>query len=291
MGRIVPIIVAGGVGSRLWPVSTPDLPKQFLPLKQGGTTFENTLRRVDNSDLFENPVVVCSDAHALIVHDKLKNKQAHIISEPLRRNTAPAFCVGTLMSQSLYDDSIVLILPADHHIPDIGLFQNAVRDAMPMAIAGHIVTLGIFPEFAHTQYGYIQKGDAIGGHGYRVQSFTEKPDIETAESYIKSGDYLWNAGIFMMPASVFISEIKKYYPDIYLYAQRALQNASIQGNVWTLDVDHFSLCPAISFDYAVMEHTDKASVLEVNFSWRDLGGWDALIEFDVDENSSQLKAI
>ncbi len=292
MNKIVPIIVAGGVGSRLWPVSTPDFPKQFLPLKQGGAAFGNTIRRVDNADLFESSVIVCSDSHVLIVQKILGNMPAHIICEPVGRNTAPAFTVGTIAVQEMYDDDkIILILPADHYIPDIELFQRAVMDAMPMAIAGHIVTFGIYPEFANTQYGYIQKGDILKNNGYRVKKFTEKPDVGTAETYIKSGDYLWNAGIFMMRASVFVNEMKTYMPDVALYADKAYKHSVIQDNIMVLERDDFCQCPAISFDYAVMERTEKASVLSVDFQWQDLGGWDSVMEFDVDENSSQLKAI
>ena len=280
--------MAGGVGSRLWPTSTPERPKQFIPLKTGGTTFDNALQRSENCDLFTPPVILCSSQHLkLIKEESLVPDEVLLICEPVGRNTAPACCVGALAAQKLYDDttSILLILPADHYIPDVAAFEMAVRAARPLAEEGHIVTFGIKPEFAHTQYGYIEKGDSLQNGAYRVETFTEKPDVETAEDYLRSGRYLWNSGIFMARADGLMADLTMHCPDIVLCTRQAWDHAENIGQngprTYLLDESAFAAAPKISLDYAVMERTHKACVLEVDFIWRDMGGWDALMEFDI----------
>lgn len=289
MKRIVPIIMAGGVGSRLWPTSTPERPKQFIPLKTGGTTFDNARCRSANRDLFAPPVILCAPQHQDLVKESYPDpEEAFLICEPVGRNTAPACCTGALVAQKIGGQDVpLLILPADHYIPDIAAFENAVKAAHLLAEEGYIVTFGIKPEFAHTQYGYIEKGAPLHNGASRVTTFTEKPDVETAEDYLRSGRYLWNSGIFMARADCLMSELTTYCPDIVLCTRQAWDHPENIGQngarTYLLEESAFAAAPKISFDYAVMERTHKACVLEVDFLWRDMGGWDALMEFSLFE--------
>jgi len=278
--KIVPVILAGGRGTRLWPTSTPDLPKQFIPLKAGGTTFGNSLARVQNTAIFTKPIIICAEQNLLIVERLTRGQDTQIICEPLGRNTAPACCIGGFAAQELAGSSaLMLIMPADHHIPDVKLFEESVQDAVFAAQSGKIVTFGIRPEFGCTEYGYIERGDEIANSVYQVKSFTEKPRIRTAQSYFKSGKYFWNAGIFLVRADVLLSEMKRHQSDILIYTQQAWENSRLEGYRRFLPPEIFEKLPKISFDYAVMEHTSLAAVLAARFKWQDLGGWDALMEF------------
>lgn len=280
--KVTPLIMAGGCGSRLWPVSTPEYPKQFLPLKMGGSPFDNALQRVSDREIFEPPIIICAAQHQNLIKDLTKEIDTDIICEPLGRNTAPACCVGAMAANTLRgDDSTLLILPADHYIPDLNHFGQAVLNAVPLVHAGHMMCFGIRPEFGHTEFGYIQLGSDIETNSFRVKSFTEKPNLELANQYLKSGRYLWNTGIYCIKSNMVLDEMKKFQPDIVLLSKQSWENAISNQGAYTLEETSFSICPKISFDYAIMEHTDKASVQIVDFEWRDLGGWDALMEFAV----------
>lgn len=278
--KIVPVILAGGHGSRLWPTSTPDLPKQFIPLKAGGTTFGNSLLRVQNPHLFSAAIVICAEHNLTLVENHTRGHNVHIICEPLGRNTAPACCMGSFAAQENSGASaLMLIVPADHYIPDIQLFEAAVENAVDAAMSGKIVTFGVHPEFGCTEYGYIERGQEIGNGVYHVKNFTEKPRIKAAQSYFKSGNYYWNSGIFLVRADILLEEMKLHQSDILLYAQEAWKNSKMVGEHRFLPLAIFEKLPKISFDYAIMENTDLACVLAANFEWQDLGGWDALMEF------------
>ncbi len=278
--KIVPVILAGGQGTRLWPTSTPNLPKQFIPLKVGGTTFSNSLMRVQNESIFLKPIILCAEENLLIVERLTRGIEPQIICEPLGRNTAPACCIAGFAAQAVSgEDALMLIMPADHHIPDIKLFEESVQDAIFAAQSGKIVTFGVRPEYGCTEYGYIERGDEIGNGVYHVKSFTEKPPIKTAQSYFKSGKYFWNAGIFLVRADVLLDEMKNHQSDILIYTQEAWVESRLDGHRRFLPSEIFEKLPKISFDYAVMEHTSRASVLAARFKWQDLGGWDALMEF------------
>jgi mannose-1-phosphate guanylyltransferase/mannose-6-phosphate isomerase len=229
--KIVPVILAGGHGTRLWPTSTPDLPKQFIVLKAGGTTFENSLLRVDNDAIFLKAIIICAEQNLLIVERLTRGQDTQIICEPLGCNTAPACCIGGFAAQELAGSSaLMLIMPADHYIPDVKFFEESVQDAVFAAQSGKIVTFGIRPEFGCTEYGYIERGDEIGNSVYHVKSFTEKPRTRTAQSYFKSCQYFWNAGIFLVRADVLLSEMQNHQSDILIYAQEAWAESRSEGN-------------------------------------------------------------
>lgn len=216
----------------------------------------------------------------MIVEHLIRGHDAHIICEPLGRNTAPACCIGGFAAQEQAGSSaLMLIVPADHYIPDILLFEEAVQAATSAAQSGKIVTFGVRPEFGCTEYGYIERGEDMGNGLYQVKSFSEKPRIKTAQAYFKDGGYYWSSGIFLVRADVLLDEIKTYQRQILLYAQEAWKNARIVNWNRFLPLDVFEKLPKISFDYAVMENTSLACVLGASFKWQDLGGWDALMEF------------
>lgn len=277
--KIVPVILAGGHGSRLWPTSTPHLPKQFIPLKAGGTTFGNSFARVQNADIFGSPVIICAEQNLTLVESLTRGHDTLIICEPIGRNTAPACCMGAFAAQEKGASALMLIVPADHYIPDIHLFEDAVMNAVAAAQSGKIVTFGLQPEFGCTEYGYIERGDDVGNGVYHVKSFTEKPRTKAAQSYFKDGGYYWNSGIFLVRADVLLDEMKNYQSDLFLYAQEAWQESEVINLHRHLPSRIFEKLPKISFDYAVMENTHLACVAVANFKWQDLGGWDALMEF------------
>ncbi len=285
--KIIPIILSGGQGTRLWPMSRQNMPKQFLPFLQGKSLFARTVDRVQNRDLFVDPIVVCSHEHRFLVQDILKKQQvdnAHIIVEPLGRNTAPAMAAALIAVQDLYpgldlEQAPCLILPADHFIPDMNAFNKIVSAAVPVAQAGKLLTFGITPSSPHTGFGYIQKGPTLPAqdvNAFIVKSFTEKPKMETAQSYLDQGGYYWNAGIFMGCAGVFLEEIKLFEPEMLEATCSAWQQAQTDLGDYFLNKDNFEQAKSISIDYAVMEKTNRASVVEATFEWSDLGSWDAM---------------
>lgn len=281
--KIIPIILAGGQGSRLYPHSTPELPKQFMPLKDGGTTFLNTLKRVENSNIFGTPIIICAEHNLDVVTYLCGNKDVRIITEPVGRNTAAACHIGARAAQDLTGDSDapVIILPADHYIPHVDAFEKAISRGADAVHKGYILTFGIRPEFGHTEYGYIEQGEEIGAGVFKVKEFIEKPKAKAAQTYFSEGRYFWNSGMFMVKADTLLTEVEAHHSTLYLYAEEAWANSVVDGQIRYLKSEIFGQIPKISFDYAVMEHTSKACVLEAGFSWRDLGGWDALLEFYV----------
>ena len=292
MKKIVPIIVSGGQGSRLWPMSRSSMPKQFIPIGESGKSlFQQTLERVDNKELFLPPLVICSKDHRFLVRDIAKNmgiKSMRTICEPIARNTAPAFCAGVLAAEDMYgEDVAVLILPADHFIPDARIFQDTIVKALPLLEQGKIITFGIHPTSPHTGYGYIERAEAVGA-GFGVKSFTEKPNIETAQKYLSSGQYFWNAGIFMVRPVDFIKEMKAFQPDVYTHVVSAYKDAEIDLDDYILNQNYFESAPKISFDYAVMEHTQDSCVVPADFTWYDLGSWDALWDISLKDDAENV---
>ncbi|OFW88915.1 MAG: mannose-1-phosphate guanylyltransferase/mannose-6-phosphate isomerase [Alphaproteobacteria bacterium RIFCSPHIGHO2_02_FULL_46_13] len=290
---MIPVILSGGSGSRLWPLSRTQYPKQFIALHNNHTLYQNTLLRL--SSIGTSPaIVVCNEDHRFVVAESTRELGLHwnkIILEPFGRNTAPAIAIAALTAlQSYGDDCILLILPADHIIENEAAFADAVKLAERAAIADKIVTFGVKPTEAHTGYGNIQIGQEVDSKIHAIQSFKEKPNQETAEKYLSSGNYLWNGGMFAFKASVFIEELQKYHPEILETARKAFDNAKSDLDFLRLDKKEFEKCPDISIDYAVMEHTDKGVVVMLDAKWSDVGAWDSVWQVsDKDENGNVCK--
>ncbi len=275
---MVPVILSGGSGTRLWPLSRPLYPKQFLALHSENTLFQETALRVNEIGL-DAPIIVCNEEHRFIVAENLRALNAEsqdIILEPVGRNTAPAIATAAYAAMKEGADPILLVLPADHVIEDVNAFGKAVKAAEKLAKKGHLVTFGIKPNEPHTGYGYIESGKAIDGDASEIKAFTEKPDEKTAEKFLKSGKYSWNSGMFCFKASVFLEELTKHHPDIAKQAKASFANSKKDLDFVRLDKDTFAKCEDISIDYAVMEKTDKGAVISLDANWNDVGSWDAV---------------
>ena len=289
-----PVILAGGNGSRLWPLSRQSFPKQFLALdgQDQGTMFQRTLARLQG--LEHSPaVVVSNENHRFIVAEQLrvaKIGSRRIILEPLARNTAPAIALAALEATDDGTDPVLLVLAADHHIPNEDAFRQAVQVAQAHAEAGRLVTFGITPTHPETGFGYIHCGQAVDQGGFAIAAFKEKPSPELAAEYLSSGAYLWNSGMFMFRASVFLAELERHRPDILSACRVALAHAQIDSYFSHIPAEQFALCADESVDYAVMEHTEAGLVVPLNAGWNDLGSWSAI--WDVgphDANDNRLE--
>lgn len=276
---MIPVVLSGGSGTRLWPLSRKNKPKQFLALFGDNTMFQQTLMRLDGVRDLAPPTIVCSNDHRFMVAEQLHelgSTAPTIILEPVPRNTAPAVAIAALQAVREGDDPILLVLAADHVIHDISAFHTAIEAAREQAEQDSLVTFGIVPTSPNTGYGYIEANqkDTISG----VKAFVEKPDLQTAEQYVNSGNYYWNSGMFMFKASTLLAELDKYSPDLLIACDDALENAQPDLDFIRLDQDGFEKCSAISIDYAVMEKTDKAVVVPLDAGWNDVGSWSSLWE-------------
>src|SRR5436189_2204646 len=277
--RIVPLIMCGGAGTRLWPASREVHPKQFLPLFGTRSTFQDTLVRVSDATLFERPIVVTNKAYRFMVLEQLGEIgiEADVLLEPMRRDSGPAIAAGAAFAQARDEDATVLALAADHVVHDTPAFLAACRQGLVAAQAGQIVTFGVRPERAATEYGYISPGDITSGEVRSVAKFVEKPDVATAAQYIKAG-YLWNSGNFMFRASVLLDEYRSVDPASVQAVGAAVAKAGRDLGFVTLDPDAFGSAAPISIDYAVMEKTSLAAVVPVACGWSDVGSWHAVWE-------------
>lgn len=287
---LIPVILSGGSGSRLWPVSRKLRPKQFLPLiSEDKTLFQSTVERLDGLANQRNLLVVCNEEHRFMVAEQLLEigkKHQGILLEPIGRNTAPAVTVAALYlleqaaQQGTNTDPVMLVLPADHVIPDVAAFQKAVEAARPVAEAGYLVTFGITPTAPETGYGYIEQGQPLTDFAetYQVAAFAEKPSSETAQCYLDGGKHLWNAGIFMFKASIFLHELETYNPAILAACGKTLKQAQRDMDFVRLNKSEFEACPSDSIDYAVMEHTRHAATIPLSAGWNDVGAWSAVWE-------------
>ena len=288
MAQLQPVLLSGGSGTRLWPLSREAYPKQFLPLAGDETMVQATWRRVEAlADLA--PIVVANEEHRFLVAEQLRQVGAPvpaILLEPVGRNTAPAIAAAALQAMAGGADPLLLVLPSDHVVRDVAGFQRAVREASSAAEAGALVTFGVVPDAPETGFGYIQ---AEAGDGLRqVLRFVEKPDAATARSYLDAGGYYWNSGMFLFRASRYLEELARFRPDIVDAVRAAHAAARHDGDFVRLDKDAFSACPSDSIDYAVMEKTADAMVLPVDIGWNDVGSWSALwdvAERDADGNA------
>ena len=278
MAKLQPVLLSGGSGTRLWPLSREAYPKQFLALAGDDTMLQATWQRV--ADLADAaPIVVAGEEHRFLVAEQLRQVGAPtpaILLEPIGRNTAPAIAAAALQALRDGEDPLLLVLPSDHVVRDADAFRAAVRAAMPAAEQGALVTFGIMPDAPETGFGYIE---AERGEGVqRVLRFVEKPDAVTAQTYLDAGGYYWNSGMFLLRASRYLEELRKFRADIVGGAQAAFDAAQRDGDFIRLDKAAFAACPADSIDYAVMEKTDAAMVLPVDIGWNDVGSWSALWE-------------
>jgi mannose-1-phosphate guanylyltransferase/mannose-6-phosphate isomerase len=289
MHTLMPVILCGGSGTRLWPLSREQYPKQLLPLlNTDNSLLQNTIRRMDGLKgiQLETTMVICNEEHRFVIAEQLRvmNKMASILLEPAGRNTAPALTLAALAATQGGDDPILLVMPADHVIMDTISFHSVVHKSIKLAAEGAIITFGITPDSPETGYGYIQSGKTSSVEGFfHIERFVEKPDSNTAQSYLDDGSYLWNSGLFMMRASVWLSAIGYCRSDILLACQTAWNQNSIDGEFLRVERSAFEQCPAKSIDYAVMENitTDNNSlptglVTPLSAGWSDIGAWDSL---------------
>jgi len=295
---MIPVIMAGGTGSRLWPLSRSLSPKQFMTLDGEDSMLQTTLKRVHGLEC-SPPIVISNEDHRFIVAEQIRltGKQAGaLILEPVGRNTAPAVALAAIEAISQDSDALLLIMAADHVIGDIESFHATVRQAEKIAKEGKLVTFGIVPTCAETGYGYIRaKGFGSGeaasqDAAYPVAEFVEKPDQETAEGYLSSGDYFWNSGMFMFKAQRYLEELESHRPDILKACRAAMKKTSRDMEFLRVDMAEFEACPSDSIDYAVMEKTRDAYVVPLNVSWNDIGSWSALWDIaSKDDNNNVIK--
>ncbi|MEN1925700.1 mannose-1-phosphate guanylyltransferase/mannose-6-phosphate isomerase [Luteimonas qiangzhengi] len=291
MSNLQVVLLSGGSGTRLWPLSREAYPKQFLALAGEATMLQETWQRV--APLAQSaPIVVANEDHRFLAAEQLRLvgvEGAAIVLEPVGRNTAPAIAAAALQAVAGGEDPLLLVLPSDHVVRDPAAFQAAVREAMPAAEAGALVTFGIVPEAAETGFGYIQADVGQTDTGVRdVLRFVEKPDAETAQGYLAEGGYYWNSGMFLFRASRYLEELEKFQPEMVAAVRKAFEGAARDGDFIRLDRDAFAASPADSIDYAVMEKTAEARVLPVDIGWNDVGSWSALWEVskqDADGNA------
>lgn len=277
---LIPTILSGGVGSRLWPVSREGRPKQFLPL--GGTLsmLQETTRRVAGLEA-GSPIVVCNDEHRFLVAEQLREiavSPAALILEPEGRNTAPAIALAAIRALAIDADAILLVLPADHHIGNPEAFTQAVSAALPVAAEGRLVTFGVVPSRPETGYGYIRCGDTLVEGVHSLAEFVEKPDAETAEHYVAAGNFLWNSGMFLFRADAYLNALKAQQAEMFNACTAAMADAATDMDFLRPEREAFLRCPSDSIDYAVMEHTDAGAVVALDCGWSDIGAWSALWE-------------
>ena len=278
MAPITPVLLCGGSGSRLWPLSRQSYPKQFVPFLDGETLFQATARRM-YGDAFQDPVIVTASDFRFIVTEQLTAAGIDpdaVLIEPEPRDTSAAICAAVTFIADRNPEAILLIAPTDHVIPDLDGFQETVAAAIPAAEAGKIVTFGIRPDRPATGYGYIEAGEVFDGDVRQVRRFVEKPDAETAETYLKDGGFLWNAGIFMARAWTLVEAFNRLTPRAATQVQTAYRNARDDLGFLRFDAEPWSGIEPISFDHAVMEHAQNVVVQPLELSWNDLGDWDAV---------------
>lgn len=277
---VVPVLLSGGSGSRLWPLSREARPKQLLPLLDEKTLLQQTVARVDDASLFDAPLVVANSEHRFLIAEQLRaiGREATIILEPVGRSTAPAVAIAALAASRNDPDAIILAMPVDHMIRDPLGFRRAVAAGLPAARAGQFVLFGIRPDYPATGMGYISLGESIADVPtvHRVGGFIEKPDLATANRFLTSGHYLWNSGIFLLPVRGYLDELERLAPDVLIACRAALSGATTDSDFLRIAADAFAASPSISIDYAVIEKTARSVVVPVDIGWSDVGSWSAL---------------
>jgi mannose-1-phosphate guanylyltransferase/mannose-6-phosphate isomerase len=290
---IVPVILCGGSGSRLWPMSRRLLPKQFLPLVTEHTLLQDTVLRLHDLEGCGAPVVVLNQEHRFLAAEQLQAvgvQPRSMLLEPVGRNTAPAVAAAALHVVQEAPDAILLVLPADHLIANVAAFHAAARTAAAIANQGLLVTFGIAPTYPATGFGYIECGEAIAGQtgAFHIRRFVEKPDAAHAQAFLDHGGYLWNGGMFAFRAAAFLAELERLQPEILSATRKALANAARDLDFLRLERDAFGACPSDSIDYAVMERTTRGAVVRAEMGWSDVGSWSALWETSAQDASGNV---
>jgi len=287
---MIPVILSGGSGTRLWPLSRGIYPKQFLPLVSDKTMVQETVLRLKGIEGLQAPIAVCNEDHRFMMAEQLCRIDVHpecIILEPIGKNTAPAVTMAALAAKDPED--ILLVLPADHVIENVAAFQDAVIKAGELAQQGFLVTFGVVPTAAETGYGYIKRSHENIADAFKVAEFVEKPNAAVAQAYVDSGEYYWNSGMFAFKAGRYLEELEKFAPDMLAACRSAYSAAKVDVDFVRLDKELFAQCPSDSIDYAVMEKTDKAVVIPLDAHWNDVGSWSAL--WDVRAKDSRGNAL
>ncbi len=290
---IIPIILAGGSGTRLWPLSREKYPKQFIKLIGEHSLLQETVLRVSGFLKMERSIIICNEQHYFICLDQLADiqiKDANYIIEPVGKNTAPAIAAAAFHCQQHYgNEAILLIMPSDHLIKDTRAFADAIHLAENAAKDDCLVTFGIQAKTPETGYGYIHRGKKLNDGIFTIEKFVEKPSLDKAQQFVDSGDYYWNGGLFMFKSSAYLQELQKNAPDIYQAVQETIKHSETQNNLLHLDKDYFTQCRDESIDYAVMETTKNGIVVELNTDWSDLGSWNAVSDaHEADSNNNVL---
>ena len=293
--RISPVILSGGAGTRLWPMSRESYPKQFLPLAGRNSLLQDTAARVSDSDLFCKPTVVCNAEHRFLVAQQLNEtgfEAGSILLEPIGRNTAPAVAIAAHVLIEDDPEAIMLVLPSDHVIRKKDAFLDALKTAEIAAAQGYLVTFGITPDGPETGYGYIQRAVGLKDipGAFSIDSFVEKPDIATAEKYIADGAYAWNSGMFMFRAQEYLDTLSKLEPEMAAQCAAAVANATEDLDFLRIDPEMFGACPSNSIDYAVMEHAEKRAIVPADIGWSDVGSWNALLDIGARDSFGNVES-
>jgi mannose-1-phosphate guanylyltransferase/mannose-1-phosphate guanylyltransferase/mannose-6-phosphate isomerase len=279
---IHPVILSGGSGSRLWPLSRTAYPKQLLALTSERSLLQETLLRLQGLPDLAKPLMVCNHEHRFLVAEQMREIDIApqvLMLEPIGRNTAPAIAVAALYLAERDPQALMLVLASDHVIAKVEAFHECAAQAIEVAKSGHLVTFGIVPSAPETGYGYIQRGEQLNDNGaYQVARFVEKPDTPTAQQYLESGDYLWNSGMFVFPVQKLLDELEKFHPEILAHCRESLTKAYSDLDFYRLHEESFAACPSLSIDYALMEKTKHAAVVPSDIGWSDVGSWSALWE-------------
>ncbi len=296
---LLPVVLSGGSGTRLWPLSRAQYPKQLLPLTNEKSLLQNTIMRLRGLPDVVNPLVVCNDDHRFIVAEQLRQisqEPSAIILEPMGRNTAPAVAIAALFAVREGDDPVLAIMPSDHVVIDLNAFGSAVKTAAGLAQEGGLVTFGIIPDRPETGYGYLRRGktvvetaDGALSNAFSLECFVEKPDLETARQYLSSEEYTWNSGMFLFKASTILEELERYCPDILLSCREAFSASQADLDFIRLGEAAFSCCRSESIDYAVMEKTGKGLVVPLDAGWDDVGSWHALWKLGQPDKNGNVK--
>jgi len=287
--QIIPVILSGGSGTRLWPLSRKQHPKQYLSLADEQTMLQATIQRLQGLENLATPIVICNQEHRFLVAEQLQQiniEKPTIILEPEGKNTAPAIAAAA----HYIKDGLMLVLPADHIIQDIQAFHQTIKIAIKQAEQDKLTTFGITPAEPNTGYGYIEKSSDMEDHACKIKRFVEKPDLEAAKQYLKDGNYLWNSGMFVFTAQNYLKELSKYNPQISERCKQAIEQAKQDYDFLRLDPAEFAKSPADSIDYAVMEKTENAVVVALDAGWNDIGNWSALYQIgEKDKNGNVIK--